>query len=159
MLKTKEIIIYTNLIPLLLLTIFFIQAPANAASNLKLNPNLNYTSDSNDGPLITGDNITDGAVHTGKPAYIIFYHNECYNSKRQAKRTVELYEKYQEKVDFIIVDLDSQISSEQRDLRGRFYRRYIPHVTIVDGKGDVLYNRSGEIGTETISAILDKALM
>jgi thioredoxin-related protein len=159
LLKTKEVIMYNILILSLLLTISFIQAPANAASNLKLNPNLNYTSDSNDGPLITGDNITDGVVHTGKPAYIIFYHNECYNSKRQAKRTVELYEKYQGKVDFIIVDLDSQISSEQSDLRVRFYRRYIPHVTIIDGKGKVLYNRSGEIGTDTTSAILDKALM
>jgi hypothetical protein len=131
----------------------------NAATNLKLNPNLDYSSDSNDGPLITGKNIADGIVHQGKPAYIIFYHYECYNSKRQAKRTVELYEKYKGKVDFIIVDLDSEISNGQRELRDRFYRNYIPHVTVIDGNGNVLYNRSGEIGTDILSTILDKALM
>jgi hypothetical protein len=131
----------------------------NAATNLKLNPDLDYTSDSNDGQLISGDNITDGVLHPGKPAYIIFYQNECYNSKRQAKRTVELYEKYTGKVDFIVVDIDGEISNEQRELKGRFYKNYIPHVTIIDGNGNVLYNRSGEIGTDILSGILDKALM
>jgi len=78
---------YKILIPTLLLPLAFsfIQTPVNAATNLKLNPNLDYSSDSNDGPLITGDNITDGTIQQGKPAYIIFYHHECYNSKRQAK--------------------------------------------------------------------------
>lgn len=131
----------------------------NAATNLKINPNLDYSSDSNDGPLITEDNITNGMIQQGKPAHIIFYHHECYNSKRQAKRTVELYEKYEGKVDFIIVDLDSEISNEQKELRDRFYRNYIPHVTIIGANGSVLYNRSGEIGADLLSSILDKALM
>ncbi len=135
------------------------EVSVNAATNLKLNPNLDYSSDSNDGPLITGDNITDGMIQQGKPAYIIFYHHECYNSKRQAKRTVELYEKYEGNIDFIIVDLDSKISNEQNELRERFYRNYIPLVTIIGANGSVLYNRSGEIGTDLLSSILDKALM
>ncbi len=135
------------------------EVSVNAATNLKLNPNLDYSSDSNDGPLITGDNITDGMIRQGKPAYIIFYHHECYNSKRQAKRTVELYEKYEGNIDFIIVDLDSKISNEQNELRERFYRNYIPHVTIIGANGSVLYNRSGEIGNDLLSSILDKALM
>ena len=71
-----------------------------AATDLKLNPNLNYSSDSNDGPLITGKNMSDGTINKGKPTYVIFYHRECYNSKRQARRTVELYEKYNARVDF-----------------------------------------------------------
>src|SRR3990170_6641052 len=131
----------------------------NAATNLKLNPNLDYSTDSNDGPLITGDNITDGMIQQGKSAYIIFYHHECYNSKRQAKRTVELYEKYEGNIGFIIVDLDSKISDEQNELRERFYPKYIPHVTIIGANGSVLYNRSGEIGNDLLSSILDKALM
>jgi thioredoxin-related protein len=150
---------YKNIILSLFLTLLFIHSPVNAATNLKLNPDLDYTSDSNDGQLISGDNITDGVLHPGKPAYIIFYQNECYNSKRQAKRTVELYEKYTGKVDFIVVDIDGEISNEQRELKGRFYKNYIPHVTIIDGNGNVLYNRSGEIGTDILSGILDKALM
>ena len=43
---------------------------SNAAENLKLNPKLDYSSDSQDGPLITGDQMDDGAV-AGKPNYIL----------------------------------------------------------------------------------------
>lgn len=143
---------------LITLTMFIVQVQAYAATSLKLNPDLDYSSDSNDGPLITGDNLTDGVIHPGKPAHIIFYHRECYNSKRQARRTVELYGKYMGKVNFIVVDLDTEISREQKGLRERFYRNYIPHVTIIDGKGNVVYNKSGEVGTDYLSGILDNAL-
>ena len=43
-----------------------------AAENLRLNPRLNYSSDSQDGPLITGDHIEDGAVR-GKPNYVFMF--------------------------------------------------------------------------------------
>ncbi len=43
-----------------------------AGENLRINPKLNYSSDSQDGPLIVGDRMEDGAV-SGKPNYIIFY--------------------------------------------------------------------------------------
>lgn len=128
-----------------------------AATDLKLNPSLDYSSDSNDGPLITGEGLSNGSVRKGTPAYIIFYHRECYNSKRQARRTVELYEKYKGKADFIIVDLDTELSKVQEGLRSRFYRNYIPHVTVIDTGGEVVYDRSGEVGTDVISAILDRA--
>ena len=102
---------------LIVFSVFLLSSSsAYAATDLKLNPDLNYSSDSNDGPLITGDNMHSGAVRHRKPAYIIFYHRECYNSKRQVRRTVELYDKYMGRVDFIIVDLDSPRSKEQNDL-------------------------------------------
>ncbi len=47
-------------------------AGARAGENLRLNPRLDYSSDSQDGPLITGDHMDDGAVE-GKPNYVIFY--------------------------------------------------------------------------------------
>ena len=43
-----------------------------AAENLRLNQRLNYSSDSRDGPLITGDHMEEGSV-PGRPNYIIFY--------------------------------------------------------------------------------------
>ncbi len=49
--------------------------PAHAADNLKLNPKLDYNSDSQDGPLITGDNL-DAGLAAGKPNYVIFYGEE-----------------------------------------------------------------------------------
>ncbi|HET7207274.1 MAG TPA: hypothetical protein VFI95_11920 [Terriglobales bacterium] len=41
-----------------------------AADNLRLNPKLDYSSDSNDGPLITGDHLQDGIV-AGRPNYML----------------------------------------------------------------------------------------
>ena len=45
-------------------------ARGNAGENLKLNPKLDYSSDSQDGPLITGDHMEDAAA-AGKPNYIL----------------------------------------------------------------------------------------
>jgi hypothetical protein len=43
-----------------------------AADNLRLNPKLDYSSDSQDGPLITGDHLEQGAVR-GKPNYVFMF--------------------------------------------------------------------------------------
>jgi hypothetical protein len=43
-----------------------------AADNLRLNPKLDYSSDSQDGPLITGDHLEQGAV-PGKPNYVFMF--------------------------------------------------------------------------------------
>jgi hypothetical protein len=56
-----------------------------ASENLRLNPRLNYSSDSLDGPLISGDHM-DETTSAGKPNYIIFLGEGCFNSKRQARR-------------------------------------------------------------------------
>ena len=45
---------------------------ARAAENLRLNSRLDYSSDSLDGPLITGDRIQVGAL-AGKVNYVIIY--------------------------------------------------------------------------------------
>lgn len=45
-------------------------ARSDAGENLKLNPKLDYSSDSLDGPLITGDQMDDGA-QAGVPNYIL----------------------------------------------------------------------------------------
>jgi hypothetical protein len=132
-------------------------APAIAAENLKLNPNLDYTSDSQDGPLITGDRMEAGVV-AGKPAYIILYGEACYNSKRQARRTVSLYDKYKGQVQFLVIDLDRDLSRSQRELREKYYRGNIPHVVVLDRSGVVLYNSAGEVEEKLISSLLDKAL-
>ena len=131
--------------------------PAFAGENLKLNPKLDYTSDSEDGPLITGDSMQSGFV-LGKPAYVIMYGEGCFNSKRQGRRTVGLYEKYKGRVQFVIVDLDHQLSSEQQQFKKKYFRGYIPHVVVVNAAGSALYNSSGEVDDSVISGLLDKAL-
>jgi hypothetical protein len=146
----KSIVILT-----LLLASFTISAVAG--ENLHLNPKLDYGSDRQDGPLITGEDM-DAGVASGEPTYVIMYGEGCYNSKRQARRTVSLYEKYKGRVQFVVVDLDHALPSAQRELQKKFYRGYIPHVVVLDASGNPLYNSSGEIDEATISGWLDKAL-
>ena len=130
---------------------------AFAGENLQLNSKLDYTSDSQDGPLITGAHMADG-VAVGKPAYVILYGEGCYNSKRQASRTVNLYQRYKGRVQFVIVDLDHPLSPAQQDLSKAYYRGYIPHVVVLDASGVPVYNSSGEVKEGVISGLLDKAL-
>jgi len=130
---------------------------AFAAENLRLNSKLDYGSDSQDGPLITGDHMDTGFV-PGKPAYVILYGEGCYNSKRQARRTVNLYERYKGRVQFVVVDLDRSLSAAQQDLSKKFYRGYIPHVLVLDASGVAVYNASGEVEEGVISGFLDKVL-
>ncbi|HSA93574.1 MAG TPA: hypothetical protein VLE48_11230 [Terriglobales bacterium] len=59
---------------------------------------------------------------------------------------------------FVIVDLDLKRSDAQQELVRKHYRGYIPHLTLYDRNGKVLYDQSGERSEEAISAILDKAL-
>jgi hypothetical protein len=131
--------------------------PAFAGDNLRLNSKLDYSSDSQDGPLITGEHMQDGFA-AGKPAYVILYGEGCYNSKRQARRSVSLYEKYKGRVQFVIVDLDRPLSPAQEDLRKKYYKGYIPHVVVLDASGAAVYNSSGEVEEAVVSGLLDKAL-
>ena len=139
------------------LAFFLLLLPAFAAENLKLNPKLDYTSDRQDGPLITGDHM-DAGLAPGKPAYVIIYAEGCYNSKRQARRTVELYEKYKGRVQFVIIDLDHPLSPAQEQLRKTYYKGYIPHVAVLDASGSPLYNSSGEVDESVISKTIERAL-
>jgi thiol-disulfide isomerase/thioredoxin len=136
---------------------FALVLPVHAAENLKLNQHLDYSSDSQDGPLIAGDHLEDG-VAAGKPTYVIMYGEGCFNSKRQARRTVELYEKYRGKVQFVVVDLDQKKSAAQEELVKKYYKGYIPHVVVLDRVGNAAYNRSGEVDSGEISKLLDRAL-
>jgi hypothetical protein len=130
---------------------------ARAGDNLKINPRLDYSSDSEDGPLITGDKMDEGAV-AGMPNYVIFYGEGCFNSKRQARRTVSLYDKYRGRVNFVIVDLDRKRSPEQQELVRKYYQGSIPHVTVLKKNGDTVYDSAGEVDEARISQILDQAL-
>jgi hypothetical protein len=127
-----------------------------AIDNLKLNSQLNYSSDSLDGPLITGDDAQSGFV-AGKTNYVIMYGEGCFNSKRQARRTVALYNKYRNQVHFVVVDLDAKRSPEQQKLVKQFYKGYIPHVVVLDANGNPLYNSSGEVESKEIEAVFAKS--
>ena len=128
-----------------------------ASENLRLNPRLDYSSDSLDGPLISGDHMDEAAV-AGKPNYIIFYGEGCSNSKRQARRMVDLYQKYKGRVQFVVIDLDIKRTEQQQELVKSYYRGYIPRLTVLDAAGKAVYNSAGEVEESTSSSILDASL-
>jgi hypothetical protein len=139
------------------LWLLLLAAPTLSASdNLKLNPRLDYGSDSLDGPLITGTDNQSGFV-SGKTNYVIIYGEGCFNSKRQARRTVELYNKYRSQVHFVVVDLDVRRSPEQQELVKKYYQGYIPHVLVLDAHGDPLYNQSGEVDSAVIEDLFKRS--
>jgi hypothetical protein len=137
--------------------LLLLATPAFAGENLKLNSHLDFNSDSQDGPLITGDKMEAGFV-SGTPAYVILYGEGCFNSKRQARRTVDMYTKYKGQVQFIIIDIDRYLSSAQSSLKKQYFHGRIPHVVVLDRSGTALYNRSGEVDSAVISGLLDEAL-
>jgi len=143
-------------IPVIVLLLLVIP-PLGAIDHLVLNPNLDYNTDSLDGPLITGDDEGSGEV-AGKPNYVIIYGEACYNSKRQARRTVELYERYRERVHFVVIDTDLPMSEQQRKLYRRYFRGYIPHVVVLNSRGKTLYDYSGEVDSRRIEELFDLAL-
>ncbi|HEV2176472.1 MAG TPA: hypothetical protein VGW33_04620 [Terriglobia bacterium] len=61
-----------RLITLAMATALAVPALVGAADNLRLNPKLDYSSDSQDGPLITGDHMDEGAAR-GKPNYVFMF--------------------------------------------------------------------------------------
>ena len=130
---------------------------ARAGDELRLNDHLDYNSDSQDGPLITGQHMQQG-VAAGRPNYVIIYGEGCFNSKRQARRSVSLYQKYRDRVNFVVVDLDQKLSPEQQELVRKYYRGFIPHVVVLDKSGKPLYNASGEVDESEMASLLEKAL-
>jgi hypothetical protein len=128
-----------------------------AIDDLKLNAALDYSSDSLDGALITGSDVKSG-FEAGKPNYVIIYGEGCFNSKRQARRTVELYNKYRSQVHFVVIDLDAQRSPAQQQLVKQYYKGYIPHVLVLDAQGTPLYNQTGEVDSQVIEDVVQKSL-
>jgi hypothetical protein len=128
-----------------------------AQGQLKLNPHLDYNSDSVDGPLITGNDTQTGAI-AGKPNYVMIYGEGCFNSKRQARRTVALSERYGDRVNFVIIDLDKPQSPAQLKLVQTYYAGSIPELVVLDSDGKPVYNQAGEQTEEALSQILDTLL-
>jgi len=52
------------------IALLLVATAAFAGDNLKLNPKLDYNSDSLDGPLVTGDRLAESIV-AGKPNYVL----------------------------------------------------------------------------------------
>jgi len=71
---------------------------------------------------------------------------------------VNLYQKYKDRVQFVVIDLDQKLSAAQQELVKKYFAGSIPHVVVLDRSGNAVYNSSGEVEESAIATILDKAL-
>lgn len=131
--------------------------PVSLNERLQLNPHLNYDTNGRQGPLITGNHKEEG-LFEGLPNYVIFLHAFCFNSKRQARRTVELHERYKGRVHFLIVDLDEPLSLAQSNLVKRYFKGSVPQSVVLNSAGKLVFNYTGEADEATLAGWLDFAL-
>lgn len=134
-------------------------APAllTAADNLRMNPHVDYMKNGVQGPLIQGDNMDD-VVREGVPNLIIFYAEFCYNAKRQALRTVELYRDYKDSVHFVVLDLSQPLTPAQIDLFKKYLSADFPHIIILNSLGKPVFDYIGEAPAATLIGWLDSTL-
>jgi hypothetical protein len=132
---------------------------ARAASDLKLAPNLSFDNDSSPNFPIHGQKLSEGSVAPGKATVIFFGTSNCWNTAREAERLVKLYPQFRDRIRFVIVDLNN-VGPEQKALVSQYYHGYIPTITAIDSRGNVIYDRSGETAstrgdTSNLQRLLD----
>ena len=71
---------------------------------------------------------------------------------------MNLYEKYRDRVHFVIIDIDRRRSLVQQELVEKYFKGYIPHVVLLDATGKALYNSPGEAEESKMAIILDGLL-
>ncbi|MGH9357728.1 MAG: TlpA family protein disulfide reductase [Terriglobia bacterium] len=150
-----------KLISALFIFTFALPVIVRGADNLVLNPRLNYKKNNHQGPLITGDHMMD-SVKPGMVNYITFYAEFCYNAKRQARTTVDLYNKYKGQVHFVIVDFEYGWSPAQDKLVRQYFmgdgNRNIPQTVILDSKGRPVFDYIGQTSEALLEGWLNAAL-
>jgi hypothetical protein len=119
------------------------EAPSAPATDLKLAPDLSFSDDSSPNFPIVGKNLSDGSLANDHATAIFFGTANCWNTAREAERLVQVYPQYKDKIHFVVVDLRSP-SVAQHGLIERYYHGYIPTIAVIDGRGNVLYDRAGE---------------
>ncbi|MGH9398524.1 MAG: thioredoxin domain-containing protein [Terriglobia bacterium] len=127
------------------------------ADNLVLNPHLNYQKNGHQGALITGDDML-GSIKPGEVNYIVFYAEFCYNAKRQARTTVDLYNQYKDRVHFVVIDFEYGWSAAQNKLVQKYFASDIPQIVILDSKGRPVFNYIGQTPEALLKKWLDAAL-
>ena len=140
------------------LALVIMPALVRAADNLKLKPGLDYLKNAWQGPAIEGDKMWDG-VEKGKPNLIFMYAEFCFDAKRQAERTVEMYRDYGDRVHFVVIDLSRPIPKlTQMPLVKKYWSRVFPHTIILDKNGKAVFDYVGEVDDATLIGWLDASL-
>ena len=158
--KSKMTLFSFASIAAFVLQITMLGAPmARAGSDLKLAPKLSFDDDSSPNFPIQGQNLSEGSIASGEATVLFFGTSNCWNTAREAERLVKLYPQFRDRIRFVIVDLN-HVGPQQEMLVSRYYHGYIPTITAIDSKGNVIYDRAGETAstrgdTSNLERLLD----
>jgi len=135
---------------------------ARGADHLALASGLSFSDDSSDSFPIRGDHLGDAESQPGRPTVMFFGAAHCWNTNREAERLVALYPKYQDRVSFIIVDVNHP-SPSQQGLLDTYYRGSIPTLVVRAPDGTLVYFQAGETAgtrgdTRALDSLIGKAL-
>ena len=98
-------------------------------------------------------------VEKGRPNLIFMYAEFCFDAKRQAQRTVEMYRDYSDRVHFVIIDLSRPMPKRtQIPLLKKYFSRVFPHTVILNKNGKAIFDYVGEADDATLIGWLDAAL-
>ena len=160
--RSRLVHIGARIAPYVAVAALMTASAARAADHLALAPGLSFSDDSSDSFPIRGDHLGDAEPQPGRPAVMFFGAAHCWNTNREAERLVALYPKYQDRVSFIIVDVNHP-SSSQRGLLDTYYQGSIPTLVVRAPDGALVYSQAGETArtrgdTRTLDSLIGKAL-
>jgi len=151
-----------SIVAVIMAAAVLIPATLLAATNLVLAPDLSFTDDSSPNFPIRATNADNGVIANDRPTLIFIGTSHCWNTAREAERVVTLYPKYNDKVHFVVIDLND-VSPAQRPIVDKFYHGYIPTIVLFDRRGHLLYDRAGETAAHrgddaALEALINSAL-
>ena len=130
-----------------------------AAEDLRLKEGISFEQDSDNGFPISAAKMDDDKVEVGKPAFIFFGASADINTNRQAKRVIDLYNKFREaRVKFIVIDVDHPSRPGGAALVRKYYRGYIPFEVILNSKGEENWSQIGEVEPQLLRKHLEQVL-
>lgn len=150
---------FSYCLSLALVAIFIFGGSASfGADNLKLKNGISFVQDTDNGFPIIGDNMEDVQIATTKGTLIFFGAAGDLNTNRQAKRVVDLYKKFQDKIKVIVVDVDHPANADAVKLIKTYYKGYIPTTVVLDKTGRVSASHSGEVEANELKSQIERVL-
>lgn len=133
------------------------QAPC--AENLKLRSGISFVQDTYAGFPIIASKMEDCTIEPGIPTFIFFGAGGDLNTNRQAERVIRLYKRYwQDKLKFLLVDVDHPTSAQAISLIKNYYKGYIPCQVVLTKTGVLNWSQTGEVDTKVLKSQLEAVL-
>ena len=132
---------------------------APGAEALRLREGISFVQDTDNGFPIVAEEFDDALLEAGVPAFIFFGASADINTNRQAKRVIDLYNRFSKaKLKFILIDVDHPSKRGGVALVKKYYRGYIPFEVIINAKGEEEWSQIGEVESPVLHKRLEQVL-